>query len=106
MFNAAKDALTGRAVQTYANNLLSRYAKIRDLKINSGQKTMVLTCELHGETEPVTINVDRYELREENGQRFVEITACRGSREWINNVLADFVRGKKVPLPAWAAAAL
>src|SRR5438477_271233 len=50
MFNAAKDALTSRSAQVWANNLIARYGKVQALKIDSRLKTLEVTCLLDGES--------------------------------------------------------
>lgn len=64
------------------------------------------TCLLHGEPAPITVTVDRYRIHEAGGQKFLEIESCRCGRPWLQALLDDFVRGRKIELPAWAASAL
>lgn len=106
MFTAAKDALTSKAARVYVNNLIARYGKVQDLAIDSRNRRVRLICELDGETVPVTIDVDEYEIHAEGQKRFVQVNACRCSRRWVETLLIDYVRGKRFELPPWAAAAL
>jgi hypothetical protein len=62
MFKAAKDAMTSRAAQVYVNNRIARYGEVQTLRINSREKTMEVSCLLHGESDPITIKVETITL--------------------------------------------
>ena len=106
MIHAAKDLLTSKAARVYVNNLIARYGKVEELSIDSGQRRVHLVCLLDGETLPVTVEVDRYEIHREGSKRFVEIGSCRCSRRWVETLLLDYVKGRRFELPPWAAAVL
>ena len=106
MFNAAKDALTSRAAQTWANNLIARYGKVHDLKIDSRRKTLEVSCQLEGEVAPITIKVGHYVVEAEGDKRFLRASDFSCSRPWLQNVLADHASTRRVELPPWAASAL
>lgn len=106
VFTAAKDALASQAARTYVNGLIKRYGELRELKIDSRAKTVHAVCGLIGETEPVTVNIEAYRMVTERETTYVEITACSCSRGWLQNLLEDQVCGRRLKLPAWAAAAL
>ncbi len=106
MFHAAKDALSSQAARSYVNGLIQRYGEVRDLKIDSKEKTVVVVCILKGEPEPVRVRVDRYRIESEGPQRFIRIEACSCSRTWLQHLLEDHVCDRRMKLPSWAAAAL
>jgi len=106
MFHAAKDALSSQAARSYVNGLIQRYGEVRDLKIDSKAKTVVIVCLLKGEPEPVKVCVDSYRIESEGPNRFIKIQACSCSRTWLMHLLEDHVCDRRVKLPAWAAAAL
>ena len=106
MFTAAKDALTSQVARRYVNDMIERYGVVRELKLNSSAKSVDLTCELIGESEPVVIRVENYRIIDDAGKRWVEITACTCSRPWLEHLLEDHACGRRVELPGWAAAAL
>lgn len=106
MFSAAKDAMASRAAQAYVNGRISRYGQLQDFRLDSTQRRMEATCVLHGEPAPITVTVERYRIHESGGRKFIEIESCRCARPWLQALLDDFVRGRKIELPAWAASAL
>jgi len=106
MFNAAKDAIAGRAAQTYLNNLIGRYGRLERLKIDSAKKQMEIVCLLEGETVPIMVRVGNYVVQAEGDKKFLQVSDCTCSRPWLQNLLTDYVNGRRVELPAWAASAL
>jgi hypothetical protein len=106
MFNAAKDAIAGRAAQTYLNDMIRRYGKLQRLKIDSTHRQMEAVCLLEGEATPITVNVGNYEVQSEGSRKFLKISQCTCSRPWLQNLLTDYADGRRFELPAWAASAL
>lgn len=106
MFTAAKDAFSSQAARRYVNGLIKRYGEVVELKIDSRAKSVDLVCMLVGENEPVTVRIDRYRVESEDGKYFVELGACSSSRQWLQYLLEDHACGRRLSLPAWAAAAL
>ncbi|MFT3781929.1 MAG: hypothetical protein QM790_07925 [Nibricoccus sp.] len=105
MFNEAKDALTSRAAQSWANNFIERYGRVESLKIDSRNKSIEITCVLEGESSPITVNVANYEVETSGGKRFIRGTDFRCSRPWLQKFLQDFGPSKRFELPGWATAA-
>ena len=106
MFTAAKDALSSQAARSYVNGLIKRYGEVKELKIDSKAKSVDVVCELIGERDPVSVRVENYRLDNVGGKTFVEITKISCSRPWLQNLLEDHGRGRRVEVPSWAAAAL
>jgi hypothetical protein len=106
MFNAAKDAFTSKAAQTYINQRIVRYGVVQTLKIDSRNKTMEMSCQLEGEPTPVMVRVENYDVREADGRKLLRVGSCECSRPWLQNLLNDLARNRDIPVPAWAAAAL
>lgn len=106
MLHAAKDALAGRATQAWANKLIARYGKVQHLKIDSRRKTAEISCLLDGEPTPITIKIENYVVEIEGDKKFIRATAFSCTRPWLQTFLTDFGPGKRIELPAWAAAML
>lgn len=106
MFSAAKDAMTSRAAQTYVNGRIGRYGQLQDFHIDSSQRRIEGTCVLHGEATPIKVVVERYEVLQSGGKKFVEVKAVRAARPWLQNLLEDYVVDRRIELPPWAAGAL
>ena len=102
MFKAAKDAMTSRAAQVYIKNRIARYGEVQTLRINSSEKTMELSCLLHGESHPITIKVENYAINSTGAKKYIEAPTITSTRPWLQNLLADFARNRPIELPNWA----
>lgn len=106
MFKAAKDALASEAARRYLNGLIARYGKVEELRIDSRQHRMRAVCLLDGEPVPITIDVENYVIQNHGETKSLQVTAIKCSRVWLERLLEDHVRGRKIDLPSWAAVAL
>ena len=106
MFSAAKDAMASRAAQSFVNSRISRYGQLQDFKIDSSAHRVEATCQLHGESEPIRVVVERYEIAERGGRKFIEVKAVHCARPWLQALLEDYAVDRPVELPPWAASAL
>jgi hypothetical protein len=97
---AVKDAGTSFIVERAVAHRLQPYGRMLNLSIDSKTKRIRLEILLKGETEPIAITIDEYQLTNAAGAEFIVIKKASASREWINALLQDFAIDKKVPLPA------
>jgi len=102
MFTAAKDTMTSRAAQHFVNKQITRYGEVQRLKIDSRRKTVEVSCLLHGESAPIDIKVENYNVETEGKRKFFQATDITCTRPWLQNLLADFARNRRVELPSWA----
>jgi hypothetical protein len=103
MFTAAKDAIASRGAQTYLNSLIARYGEVRDLRIDSVNKTLEASCLLRGETTPIHLSAD-YLVETVSGINYASLKHCRCNKPWLENLLTDYGRERRIELPAWASA--
>ena len=106
MLNAAKDALSSRAAQVWVNKLIARYGSVQELRIDSRQKTVEVSCLLDGEPTPITIRIGNYVVETENDKKFIRASEFQCTRPWLQNFLTDFGHRQRIELPSWAAAVL
>lgn len=102
MFTAAKDTMTSHAARLFVNNQISRYGEVKRLKIDSRQKTVDISCLLHGEPSPIDIKVENYLVETEGKKKFLQANDISCSRPWLQNLLSDFAKNRRVELPGWA----
>ena len=82
------------------NHTYARYGKMTELKIDEKAKTIDATVELKGEEEPIRVHVGGYVLDE--GAGTLTVGEVQVSREWMNALANQLLKGKAVPLPAGA----
>jgi hypothetical protein len=97
---AARDAGTSFVVERAVAHRLQPYGRMLNLSIDSKTKRIRLEILLKGETEPLTVTIDEYQLTTAAGADFILIKKASASREWVDALLQDFAIGKTIPLPS------
>ena len=89
--NPAKDFTSEVAAKLYINHKYQRYGQMTNIQINSAAKTLHVELELKGETTSLKIDVASYQLSTESGETFIELGEIKTSREWINQLISDYL---------------
>ena len=87
------------AARQYFNHQYSNFGVMTTLQIDSANKKATLDLELKGETQPLRVTINRYELTTQEDKTFLEIKELTTSREWINILAGEFLKGKKFEVP-------
>ncbi len=106
MFKAAKDAMTSKAALHFVNKEIARYGRLTDLSIDSRNKTVEVTCELIGESSPITIRIDNYTIVPDGGKNYLQASGFTCTRPWLESFLTDFAQNRRIELPSWASSFL
>lgn len=106
MFSAAKDLMASQTAKAYANNMISRYGSVDDLKIDSRRSRIEVTVRLNGEVSPIGLTIEKYQKLEENGRTFIEVLDSSCTRPWLQAAMRDHLHGRRFEIPGWAASAL
>ena len=94
-----KDRAVALMLKGAWNMKLSKIGKIRQLHLDSGAKKISMEIVLRGESEPIWIEVERYEIVGDE----LYIKEFRSSKEWIEGVFENFLSQKPIKIPAQAA---
>ena len=101
-----KDAASSLVARRALAEWFNRYGRMLDFKIDSRRKVIELEVLPRGETQPIRLVLEQYELVSEAGGTFIIIHRANASREWLTFVLEDFICGRRFPVPEKYAAAL
>lgn len=97
----AKDWLVEKTTMAMLNqSVLQPYGSLKRLKLDTTNRSVETEMELKGETQPVNIHVQEYELREKGGRTFIVIKRITTSREWLTTLARDFAVGHEFEVPA------
>lgn len=104
----AKDHAIAMAVRLWFNQTHKRYGNMTSIQIDSTAKSIHVELDLKGETAPLAIDVKSYELLTESGETLIEIGDIVTSREWLNILIADFLKpeNRRFPVPSMVKAVL
>jgi hypothetical protein len=78
---------------------LEPYGRLIGFALNSRQSTASLKVLLHGETEPITIDIEEYELVQNASGTYVSVKRARTSREWLTTLVQQFLQGRRFDIP-------
>lgn len=93
------DSAVAMGVREYFNRQHGTWGTLTALQIDTKNQKAILDLELKGETRPLHITVERYELTTTGGKSFIEIKEFNTSREWLNVLARNFLKGKKLEVP-------
>jgi hypothetical protein len=89
--NPAKDYLLAGAVKLRFNQTLKRYGQMTQIRIDSQNRRIDVELQLRGESSPIQLALKSYELSSEAGETFIAIGEIESSREWINQLISDYL---------------
>ena len=96
----AKDWLMEKTATAMLNqSVLKPYGTLTRLKLDTGNRSVEADLELSGETQPVRIHVQEYELIEADGRASIVIKQITTSRAWLTRLAQDFAVDRKFDLP-------
>lgn len=106
-FSDSKDRMLASFALPMLNNAwLKPYGQATALKLNSTDKSLEITLQLKGESEPLRIEVQEYKVVEDGEKTSLIIERLTTSREWMTELARNFLIGKRLELPAEAAGML
>jgi hypothetical protein len=96
---ALKERAMEATVKRLVNQKLETFGSVTSLRIDSKQRTISAQVSLKGETQPIEIKAGSYEVIQENGAAYISFQNLHASKEWIGNVLNEYVAGRRFKVP-------
>jgi hypothetical protein len=106
LLRSSKDAALALGVRTLFNTRFSRIGHMTELTVDTKKRTVNLRLNLAGEDEPIEIHVKKYSLGGGSHHATLTVLDATASREWLTEVLREFVVGQSFTIPAKAGAVL
>lgn len=95
-----RDRALSAALKKILEQRVKRYGRLSRIILDSSQRSIQAEVLLHGETEPVTLSIGRYDIITEGEHRFLVMHDIHASREWIERLAQDFLEGRAVRMPS------
>src|SRR6266542_1701739 len=92
-------AIRSVARQYINSKLIADYGVMTKLEIDRTNKTIHAELELKGEAQPISVDVNGYELIAVPGRLLLKLSHVKISREWVNAVFQRFARDKTLEVP-------
>jgi len=77
-----------------------------ELSVDTKKRTCHIRLDLRGESQPLEIQVTRYDIKQAGDIATITVVDATASREWVAEALRAFVVGKSFPIPPAAGAVL
>jgi hypothetical protein len=106
LLRSSTDAALALGVRALFNTRFSRIGHMTELTVDTKKRTIDVRLDLAGETDPITIRVKKYSLRGGPDHTTLTVLDATASREWLTEVLREFVVGRSFARPARAGAVL
>lgn len=74
--------------------------KMINFRLDSEKKVIQVEMMLKGEVDSIKFQVGKYEIIEEDGKVFIEVSELVTNREWMNVAIANFLPEKRIEVPA------
>ncbi len=100
IMRGVKDGALAVSMKRYLNDKFSDLGEVLDCSLNTKTSELQLKLKLPGEPEPVLLKLDRYEIVEEAGVRYIVLHDISSSREWVGRLLSRLFAGKRYKLPS------
>src|SRR5690606_20178654 len=99
VINQAKDAGASIAIEHLLAKQLEPYGELKELRLNSRERKVHLEVLLKGELHSLGVDVLDYELQSAADQDYIVLKRVVDSREWVTELLRNFVVGRRHPIP-------
>jgi hypothetical protein len=100
----SKDVAIAVAVRSFFNSKYSRIGQMSEVSIDTTMREFRVRLELVGEPTAVEIHVGNYNIEQHGERATLTIGEATASREWVTELLRQFVVGRPIDIPERAAA--
>ena len=102
------DRFKSVAIEGYIKNKFPQYLENGEISVDlkTSQAKCSIKARLAGEENPISIDVNHYDVIEKDGEKYLRITDIKSERKWVDLMLNDLVKNKEIKLPSFAASAL
>ena len=100
MLYTMKDKALSKGAKIALNKYISQYGNISNLSLNSKFKTMQLEILLDGDTKPIDVHIENYELIDNDSEYFLKISGIKTSKQWINRLAHEYLESKEFYIPS------
>lgn len=98
-----KGQLISIAAKQFLSSYLKDYAQMLNFSVEPATRTISLELLPKGEPSPIKVTLTGYEITQSGNKATIQFAQTAASREWIDTLLAEYLRGKPFELPAKAA---
>jgi len=95
------DTISGSSITHIAlNHLFKKYGTITYISIDKLKQKISLSIILHGENDPIEIQIDKYTLIKQDYGTTFKVDELRSNRLWAHRLLNDTIVGNTLDVPS------
>jgi len=94
-----KDTGISSSIRLAINTQIKSFGEIKQLELDTLNKSLAMEVELEGEERPVMIEINRYEIVQKNDRHFLTIYEVSTSKVWFNKMSSGYLEGKEFKIP-------
>jgi hypothetical protein len=87
------------AARVWFRERVGRYAELKTISVNTKAKRLRVVVSPRGDPAEIGIDVTDYEVTRERDGSYVMFKDLECSRTWVQLLLDDHLRGKRLPVP-------
>lgn len=95
-----KDKAVSKALEVLGESVIAKYGKLIAVRIDSLARRIELEVLLKGETTPLRVSIENYEIISEEGRSFITCSEVSVSREWMKILADDILKEKRIEIPS------
>ncbi len=100
MVTLGKNKALAGVLGPLVDSALSRYGRVTELKINSESRMITLNLLLKGESQPLHIEIVRWDVIHDNDTPSLVVHEISVSKEWLHQLALDLVIGRPISIPS------
>ncbi len=104
------DSFKARGFENYLKSEFARFfengGESVKVDLDTAQKSCSISAVMAGENSPIRVQLSKYEIVSEGEERFLKVVEISSDKKWIDTALSEFLKGKKIKIPLFVAAAL
>jgi|GEM_PF-490427 hypothetical protein len=94
-----KDKVLSRALEVLGRKVVSRYGTLCDITLDSLDRKIEIEVLLEGESIPIRISINRFDIVFEGGEARVIFRDIAVSRAWMKTLAEDILEGRALKIP-------
>ena len=98
-----KDEVLEAIIEQVVLDKLEPFGHLLGCEVNTHDNCISAEIVLRGDSLPILVAIERYEVIEENDTHFLELRRFSASKEWLQAALDCFLVGRRFRLPTGAA---
>lgn len=100
MMRGVKDGAFGAWIKNFVNERFGEYGEIQHCEVDTANNRVLMRALLKGETQIVAAAIERYDIVEDDGERYLVLRRFSASREWLTIALNKYLGGKRYRVPS------